>query len=88
MPRHAAAGDQRAVSAADVDEHPLPALAADLGVAARRVEVRVRIEGDLVVRQPAEAHDVAVELDHAPGVRPEGLVETDHAARRPRARAT
>ena len=36
-------------------------------------EVGVRVEGDVVVRQAAEAHDLAVDLDDAPGVRTKRL---------------
>lgn len=69
--------DQRAVAAAHIAQHPHAALAPDLGVAPRRIEIRMRIERDVRARQPAERDDVLVELTRAASVRAEGLVESD-----------
>jgi hypothetical protein len=48
-------GDERAVRRADVEQHPAAGLLAQLGVARRRVEILVRVEGDLVVGVAPEA---------------------------------
>ena len=77
----------RSVTAPDVNQHPGGAFAPDLRVPPRGVEVGMGIERHLVVGQATEADHLAVELDHPPGVRTEGLVEADHARRSPTRRA-